>query len=50
MCEEDDKNMDDVNLHLGGHLHHNGDDLVVDVGDGESELAVDVEDADETSV
>ena len=38
VCDEDDDNMDDVNLHLGGHLHHNGDDLVVDVGDEESDL------------
>ena len=36
--DEDDDNKDDVNLHLGGHLHHNGNDLVVDVGDEESEV------------
>ena len=35
---EDDDNMDDVNLHLGGHLQHSGNDVVVDVGDEESDV------------
>ena len=50
MVGGDDDNRDDVNLHLGGNLHHKGDDFVVDVGDAESGLADGVEDADDDGV